>query len=75
MKPDYNDFKCWAKSKLKEGLSSDYVNKLELRVCTFTDGEPFIGGYPDLNYNSFIYENKIMQEKSLKINKKRGVRA
>lgn len=63
MTPNYDDFKQWAKSKLKEGLSLDYVNKLELRVCTFMDGEPFIGGYPDLNYSSFIYECKNKKNK------------
>ena len=30
MKPDYKDFKCWAKVKMKEWLDSDYVNNLTL---------------------------------------------
>ena len=74
MKPDYKDFKCWAKVKMKEWLDSDYVNNLNLRICTFTDGEPYIAGYPHLSYSLFLYEHKAVQEKSLKINKKRGVR-
>ncbi|MCT7637030.1 hypothetical protein [Aliarcobacter butzleri] len=65
MKPNYEDFKQWAKGKLKEWLSSDYVNNLDLRICTFTDGEPYIGGYPHLSYSIFLYEYKI-EKKSLK---------
>lgn len=66
MNPNYDDFKQWAKSKLKEGLSSDYVNNLEIRICAFTDGEPFIGGYPDLRYSLFVYEYKNEKKKSVK---------
>ena len=52
----YKDLIEWAKSKLKEHYDSSCVDDLELKICFFSDGEPFIGRYPYLDYSSFLFE-------------------
>jgi len=50
----YKDFINWAKSILN---SETDLKGRKLEIKYFTDGEPYIGTYPDLSYSNFLLNN------------------